>query len=182
MNSSAFPFHNRSGFTIVELLIVIVVIAILAAISIVAYTGIQNTARNSAVQSNLKTIHQRLSQYQVMSDDERLPEPTIGSLSAIPIKLATASYTTAASTNVLYIVNNERTEFAVIAVASTGVAYVVSSQNSGVREYDGASHSAPYPGSFTRIADYLNLSYTSNSNNSFTAYNVNNGGWRAWHQ
>jgi prepilin-type N-terminal cleavage/methylation domain-containing protein len=39
---------TSKGFTIVELLIVIVVIAILAAISIVAYTGIQDRARNSA--------------------------------------------------------------------------------------------------------------------------------------
>jgi prepilin-type N-terminal cleavage/methylation domain-containing protein len=36
--------HNHSGFTIVELLIVIVVIAILAALSVVAYNGIQNRA------------------------------------------------------------------------------------------------------------------------------------------
>jgi len=36
------------GFTIVELLIVVVVIAILAAISIVAYTGIQQRAKNSS--------------------------------------------------------------------------------------------------------------------------------------
>lgn len=36
---------NKSGFTIVELLIVIVVIAILAAISIVAYNGIQARAK-----------------------------------------------------------------------------------------------------------------------------------------
>ena len=41
------------GFTIVELLIVIVVIAILAAITIVAFTGIQQRARDSAAKSDL---------------------------------------------------------------------------------------------------------------------------------
>jgi prepilin-type N-terminal cleavage/methylation domain-containing protein len=39
--------NERRGFTIVELLIVIVVIAILAAISIVAYNGIQERANNA---------------------------------------------------------------------------------------------------------------------------------------
>lgn len=38
---------TKSGFTIVELLIVIVVIGILAAITIVAYNGIQTRARNA---------------------------------------------------------------------------------------------------------------------------------------
>ncbi len=38
---------KQKGFTIVELLIVIVVIAILAAISIVAFNGIQERARNT---------------------------------------------------------------------------------------------------------------------------------------
>lgn len=38
---------SSSGFTIVELLVVVVVIAILAAISTVAYTGIQTRAENT---------------------------------------------------------------------------------------------------------------------------------------
>lgn len=39
------------GFTIVELLIVIVIIGILAAITIVAYNGIQNRGKSAAAQS-----------------------------------------------------------------------------------------------------------------------------------
>lgn len=39
--------QRKNGFTIVELLIVIVVISILAAISIVAYNGIQSRAENT---------------------------------------------------------------------------------------------------------------------------------------
>ncbi|OYX53650.1 hypothetical protein B7Y92_02275 [Candidatus Saccharibacteria bacterium 32-50-13] len=47
---------NQKGFTIVELLIVIVVIAILAAISIVAYTGVQENARNTQRVANAKSV------------------------------------------------------------------------------------------------------------------------------
>ncbi|HTK39920.1 MAG TPA: prepilin-type N-terminal cleavage/methylation domain-containing protein [Patescibacteria group bacterium] len=42
---------SKRGFTLVELLIVIVVIAILAAISIVAYNGVQNRGKAAAAQS-----------------------------------------------------------------------------------------------------------------------------------
>ena len=50
--------HARTsrGFTIVELLIVIVIIAILAVITIATYNGIQNRARSSALQSNLSQM------------------------------------------------------------------------------------------------------------------------------
>jgi type IV pilus assembly protein PilA len=47
---------KASGFTIVELLIVIVVIAILAAITIVAYSGITARAKNSQAQSNVESV------------------------------------------------------------------------------------------------------------------------------
>lgn len=54
------------GFTIVELLIVIVVIAILAAISVVAYNGIQHRAKVSAVASMLKNTEKAF-KYSVMN-------------------------------------------------------------------------------------------------------------------
>ena len=51
---------KQSGFTIVELLIVIVVIAILAAISIVAYNGIQNRGKAAAAQSLANSIAKKV--------------------------------------------------------------------------------------------------------------------------
>jgi general secretion pathway protein G len=47
---------NKRGFTIVELLIVIVVVAILAAISVVGYTGIQGRAVESRASSELRSL------------------------------------------------------------------------------------------------------------------------------
>jgi general secretion pathway protein G len=56
---------SKSGFTIVELLIVIVVIAILAAITIVAYNGIQARARDNLRYTDAKTIMKALELYKV---------------------------------------------------------------------------------------------------------------------
>jgi prepilin-type N-terminal cleavage/methylation domain-containing protein len=54
---------STSGFTIVELLIVIVVIAILATISIVAYNGIQQRARNAQIVSGVKIYEKAILSY-----------------------------------------------------------------------------------------------------------------------
>lgn len=60
---------HRTGFTIVELLIVIVVIAILAAITIVAYNGIQERSRDSIRKSDLATIKKALIMYESDNGD-----------------------------------------------------------------------------------------------------------------
>jgi general secretion pathway protein G len=57
------PWAKQKGFTIVELLIVIVVIGILAAITIVAYSGIQTRGRDSVRSSDVKSIQTALEMY-----------------------------------------------------------------------------------------------------------------------
>ena len=58
----------RHGFTIVELLIVIVVIAILAAITVVAYNGIQVRASKSAAQADVANALKKLELFKVEKD------------------------------------------------------------------------------------------------------------------
>lgn len=71
---------NKQGFTIVELLIVVVVIAILAAITIVAYNGIQNRAKASAVQSATSQAAKKVALWQVDNPGQSPDQATFDSL------------------------------------------------------------------------------------------------------
>lgn len=67
----------RRGFTIVELLVVIVVIAVLAAISIVAYNGVQQRTRDSVRVSTLNKLTKAIEMYYI--DNGRYPAIQDGS-------------------------------------------------------------------------------------------------------
>ncbi len=58
---------NNRGFTIVELLIVIVVIGILAALVVVTYNGIQQKARDTERKTDINALHGQFEAYQAQN-------------------------------------------------------------------------------------------------------------------
>lgn len=60
-----FRKKNEEGFTIAELLIVIVVLGILAAIAIPSFTGLQKRARRAELESNGRAIVLALEMYRI---------------------------------------------------------------------------------------------------------------------
>lgn len=65
--------HKPTGFTIVELLIVIVVIGILATITIVAYNGVQNRSKTSSQQALISQTLKKLEVYYSLSPTGAYP-------------------------------------------------------------------------------------------------------------
>jgi type II secretion system protein G len=69
---------SRHGFTIVELLIVIVVIGVLAAITVVAFGTVQSKARDSTRAADLKSVIKALESYKVTNGQYPTATPTSG--------------------------------------------------------------------------------------------------------
>ncbi|MDN5835551.1 MAG: prepilin-type N-terminal cleavage/methylation domain-containing protein [bacterium] len=81
---------TTSGFTLVELLIVIVVIAILAAITMVAYGGIQDKANDVAVQSDLANYAKKAEIFKI--DNGHYPTASSTDLASLQITPTKNSY------------------------------------------------------------------------------------------
>ena len=80
--------HEQHGFTIVELLIVIVVIAILAAITIVAYNGIQARANDGRIRAASEDIQKAVQLY--VADNGPIPTG-LGYYAAAPTDCTTSN-------------------------------------------------------------------------------------------
>ena len=119
---------KQRGFTIVELLIVIVVIAVLALVTIVAYAGIQNRAADAAVQADLRNIGTKAAL--VMATNGEPPAPTQVGLEQI-VKVNKSVYLLRSNISFVYCWAADR--FAFIAASKSGNFFAYTSQGGGLK-------------------------------------------------
>lgn len=112
---------SKSGFTIVELLIVIVVIGILAAITIVAYNGIQNRTYDGAVKSDLRNLGVKVREYMVLNDDAVPAASQVGLESFA--KASKSAYQARSGSSLVYC--RTANEFAFIAQSRSGAVFIM---------------------------------------------------------
>jgi prepilin-type N-terminal cleavage/methylation domain-containing protein len=122
--------QKQGGFTIVELLIVVVVIAILATISIVAYTNIQNRANDAAIQSDVRSIAKQFDLYKVENGVYPAGATQLGTFN---FKVAKGSYGSGFASNahnLLYcrVVADGPNKFALMASSKSGTLFVYKSE------------------------------------------------------
>jgi len=126
------PTKQQTGFTIVELLIVIVVIGILAAITIVAYNGVQSRAYDATVQANLRDMSTKVSAAMATSDTGAPPTADEAGLASV-IKVSKSAYQPRGYTSLLYCRTD--TDFGFVAQSKSGQAFAV--HDGSVTKLDG---------------------------------------------
>jgi prepilin-type N-terminal cleavage/methylation domain-containing protein len=103
----------QKGFTIIELLVIVVVIGILLSIGIVSYNGYQNRANDASVQSDLESIAGELEAYRVRvsgwNPNSEFPDnPT--ELESTEIQASKNAYDTTVAYNMIYCVATTGTD------------------------------------------------------------------------
>ena len=86
----------RKGFTLVEILIVVVILGILAAVVIPQFTDASTTAKTSSLKTDLQTMRSQIQLYKVQHNDP-LPGAGTASFTAAMIGITDVAGATASS-------------------------------------------------------------------------------------
>src|SRR5580698_6613116 len=71
------PATPRRGFTLIEILIVVIILGILAAIVIPQFSSASTDARNSSLSTTLQTLNMQIQTYKLQHND-KLPDLVAG--------------------------------------------------------------------------------------------------------
>lgn len=159
--------RRSTGFTIVELLIVVVIIGILAAIVVVAYNGITATAHDSTVKSDLANFAKRLELEKV--EDGTYPYPLT---TAMNIQVTESSYSDV--NNLYYCYDSATDTYAVQARSLSGNYFRI---EGGVVQ-EGVGSSGYWAAGTCGI---LGITWDGSTNGQY-GYNATNDTWASWAQ
>jgi prepilin-type N-terminal cleavage/methylation domain-containing protein len=115
---------DKKGFTIVELLIVVVVIAILAAITIVSYNGIQNRTHDSVVKSDLENNYKTLMSTKIITGSTY---PLSIQTASAGMKFTKSSYDIT-SNNIYYCASSDGLDVAIAGRSKSGKGFAYGSK------------------------------------------------------
>ena len=158
MNKMNPTIHTKlQGFTIVELLIVIVVIAILAAIAIAAYSGITNRAYDTAVRSDFANFIKKYETIRVLNSANQYSSPT----AAMGFSFSKDAYITGRN-NMYLCINPERNQYAISAQSRSGKEFSYSTLTGIVENIPGDAgmdSTCIAAGTTSPAASYANSAY-----------------------
>lgn len=163
----------QRGFTIVELIIVIVVIGVLTAILVVGYGAVQNNAHDAAVKADLQKIDDAMKQFAL--DHEGVFPASGTDMLTLGLKLNQDAYNTSNKANIYLCTNATATEYAVISMAKSGKRFLVKSE-SGISEYTGSVVWNATTANWTPTCQDINSGYDNPTR--VTGFTV--AGWVPW--
>ena len=171
MRRGSIPLHRR-GFTIVELLIVIVVIGILAAITIVSFNGVQGRSQDASIQSDIRQIAQKTHSYN--AEKGNYPKD-LTELTTLGIRVSPGAYDKSIQYNLSFCYSTDTTvnRFAVHALSRSGAVYMYGSTSGKLERYTGA---VSYTGSsYTAFCSLAEPGTTGTAGSGWTGTD-----WRPW--
>lgn len=137
--------QTNKGFTIVELIVIVIIIGILAAVTIVAYNGVQDRAKNASLQSRIHQASSELSSKFLLAGNTYASPSDFSSVTGL---------TSDANTTYTYVVSSDQQN------------YCLSARNNKTGESFAASNKAIAPASGQCATNYvLNPNLETNLNN-----------------
>jgi len=169
------PKHTP-GFTIVELLIVIVVIGILAAITIVAFNGVQNKATNASVLTDMRNFKTKVEMSKVTFGTYPAGQFN-ANMTPLEFKATKGAYATSPATenNMWYCRNSTMSKWSLTVLSKSQNIYTVTESTSPTL----------YTGSATWSSSAQNCDQIIGSDQGwsiagYAASDTTTGPWRTW--